>query len=307
MPLAPLRILLVDMNNGVPNEAVRCFNRLIEAFAVRARDANPGLKTPITHVQPRNLGEVPPRDVDLVLSTGGPGSPHDGFDQPWCTAYRKFLDHVVAENQRAPDLAPSMFAVCHSYEISVLHFGVARMRERPSVKFGLMPAYVTAEGRQSDLLQGFGDRLFAFEHRGWEAVDLQASKLSALSGRLLATESRPGRRDKGEALLAFEFAPGLVGTQFHPEGDKPGVIAWIRRPEKASAFKRVYGDELYDRMMKSLSDPARLARTFAMMVPGWLTRRFNRVAEVRGLRPIAMPEESMEAFEAINERPTTAA
>lgn len=294
------------MNNGVPNEAVRCFKRLIEAFASKARAANPGLQTPLVHIQPRNLGEVAPRDVDLVLSTGGPGSPHDGFDDPWALAYRSFLDYVVEQTQKSPLTAPSIFAVCHSFEICTLHFQVARMRERPSTKFGLMPAYMTAEGQKSEVLERFGDRLFAFEHRGWEAVDLDEKKLKSLGGALLARESRPGRSDKGEGLLGFQFAPGIVGTQFHPEADKPGVIAWITRPEKAEAFKKAYGEELYERMMKSLKDPTRLARTFAILIPGWLTRRFNRLAEVRGLKPIPMPEESMEAFEAINESAATA-
>jgi homoserine O-succinyltransferase/O-acetyltransferase len=294
------------MNNGVPNEAVRCFRRLIESFAERARAANPGLKTPIAHVQPRNLGEVVPRDVDMVVSSGGPGSPHDGYDQPWADAYRAFIDSVVERNLREPTASPSVFAVCHSFEICVLHFGIAKMQARPDTKFGLMPAYITPEGMRSELFERFGDRLFAFEHRGWEAVDLQAAKLRKLGGSLLATESRPGRSDKGKALLAFEFAPGIVGTQFHPEGDKPGVIAWITRPEMAQAFKRAYGEALYERMMKSLQDSARLAQTFALLVPGWLTRRFNRLAEVRGLKPIPLPEESMDAFEAINERASTA-
>ena len=294
------------MNNGVPNEAVRCFRRLIESFAERARAANPGLQTPIAHVQPRNLGEKVPREVDLVVSSGGPGSPRDGYDQPWADAYRAFLDSVVDRNLAAPSRAPSVFAVCHSFEISVLHFGIAKMRARPSTKFGLMPAYITAEGMKSELFERFGDRLFAFEHRGWEAVDLDAAKLKKLGGALLATESRPGRTDKGDGLLAFRFAPGIVGTQFHPEGDKPGVIAWITRPEMAQAFKKVYGEPLYERMMKSLQDSDRLARTFALLVPGWLTRRFNRIAEERGLHPIPMPEESMEAFEALNERASTA-
>jgi GMP synthase-like glutamine amidotransferase len=294
------------MNNGVPNEAIRCFRRLIEAFAERARAANPGLEIPIAHVQPRNLGEVVPRDVDVVLSSGGPGSPRDGYDQPWADAYRGFLDHVVERNHQDPTRAPSVFAVCHSFELCVLHFGVARMSQRASTKFGLMPAYVTPEGQRSELLERFGDRLFAFEHRSWEAIDLEEKKLAALGGKLLARESREGRTDKGEALLAFQFAPGVVGTQFHPEGDKPGVIAWIRRPEKRDAFIAAYGEELYERMMKSLQDPTRLARTFAILIPGWLTRRFNHIAELRGYQPIAMPEESMEAFEAINERPTTA-
>lgn len=298
MSLPPLRLTLVDMNNGVANEAVRCFKRLFDGFVARAKAANPGLEVQLTHVQPRNLGEAPPRDGDLVLSSGGPGAPTDGYDQPWADAYRAYLDHVVERNHAEPADAPALFAVCLSFELSVLHFGFATMRPRPSTKFGLMPVYVTPEGMRSALLAPFGDRLFAFEHRGWEAVDLDEDKLMRLRGRLLARESRLGKIDKGEGLLAFEFAPGIVGTQFHPEADRPGVVAWAARPDKASAFKLAYGEALYDRMMKSLKDPTRLARTFGLLIPGWLTREFNRLAAVRGYQPIDLPQEDMEHFEA---------
>ena len=42
-------------------------------------------------------------------------------------------------------------------------------------------------------------------------------------------------------------------------------------------------------MMRTLADPTRLARTFALLIPGWLTDRFNRLAAVRGLHPIPPP------------------
>ena len=294
---APLKLCLVDMNNGVTNEATRCFTRLFDAFVVRVREANPQLKVEFRHVQPRNLGELPPDEVDLVLSSGGPGSPHDGYDQPWCTGYRKFLDQVVEKNLASPLTAPAVFVVCHSYEITVNHFEVARMAKRESLKFGVFPAYVTLAGQANPVFEAFGERLFTWEHRTYEAIELNERRLQELGGTLLATESREGRSDKGNGLMGFSFAPGIDGTQFHPEADRPGVIAWINRPEHSSAFKDKYGHSLYDRMMRTLSDPTRLGRTFGLLIPGWLTRRFNEIAATKGLAPISAPEQDMKAFE----------
>jgi GMP synthase-like glutamine amidotransferase len=292
-----LRLCLVDMNNGVANEATRCFRRIFDAFSQKVKAANPGLETTLKHVQPRNLGELPDREVDLVLSSGGPGSPFDGYEDAWCHGYRAFLDHVVERTQAEPLRAPAVFVVCHSFELSVLHFGVATMRPRESKKFGLMPAYLTPEGQAHPVFEEFEDRLFAFEHRNWEAVNLDLAKLEQLGGELLARESRPGRTDKGEALLALQFAPGVVGTQFHPEADRAGVVAWIAKPEMAQAFKDAYGEPLYERMIKSLADPTRLAKTFALLVPGWLVRRFNEIAPSRGWRPVEAPVQDMRSFE----------
>ncbi len=297
MMVAPLRLCLVDMNNGVANEATRCFRRLFDGFVQRVRAVNPDLPVQFKHVQPRNLGELPDENVDLVLSSGGPGSPYDGFDDPWCVGYRKFLDHVVQSNATDPDHAPQIFVVCHSFEIAITHFKVAEMTKRETLKFAIMPAYPTDEGMADPLFAPFGERLFVWEHRRWQAVNLNQKALDALGGKLLCRESRPGRTDKGPAVVGFRFAPGLVGTQFHPEADRPGVMAWINRPEHAADLRDAYGNALYERMIKTLDDPTRLARTYALLIPTWLQLRFNEMAKVRGLRPIGPPEQDMREFD----------
>jgi GMP synthase-like glutamine amidotransferase len=286
------------MNNGVPNEAVRCFRRLLDAFTARVRSANPRLTVLLEHVQPRNLGELPSKEADLILSSGGPGSPHDGWDEPWCTGFRTFLDSILDRTAQHPEGAPTAFVVCHSFELAIQHFRFAEMTRRQDLKFAIFPAYVTKEGAGTDFLEPFGERLFVWEHRRFQAVDLDATRLRSQQGAILARESRPGLHDKGEALLALRFGPGLEGTQFHPEADRPGVLAWIHRPEHTAALRDAYGNSLLERMMKTLDDPARLARTFALLVPGWLASRFNRLAEARGLRPIPPPVQSMREFEA---------
>ena len=293
----PLRVCLVDMNNGVANQATRCFRRIIDAFGARVRERNPGVELLFKHVQPRNLGELPAPDEDLVLSSGGPGSPFDGYDDPWCTGYRAFLDRAVESNVKDPTSAVKVFVVCHSYELAVIHFKVAQMRRRASLKFGLMPAYMTGDGQQTDYFLPFGYRLFCWEHRNWEAAELDTKRLAELGGALLAKETAEGGAYKGDALLAFRFAPGVDGTQFHPEADKPGVMNWIERPEHKIAVTDAYGEALYERMVKSLGNPDRLAKTFALVLPGWLTTRFNVLAAERGYKPLDPPTPNMAEFD----------
>lgn len=293
-----LRVCLVDMNNGVANQATRCFRRLYDAFQKRVKQANPGLEVTFRHVQPRNLGELPDDDVDLILSSGGPGAPHDGYEDTWCTGYRKFLDKVVERNIVAPDTAPKALVVCHSFEIAVLHFQVAEMVRRPKLKFGVMPAYITEHGQEVDYLAPFGYRLFTWEHRNWEAVNLDAKRLGELGGSLTAMESHANAKvNTGDAILGLHFAPGVHGTQFHPEADKPGVMAWIEKPEHTIQVEEQYGRPLYEKMITTLSNPDRLARTFALLIPGWLAFRFNDLAETRGLRPLTAPEFDMQEFD----------
>lgn len=298
MASQPLRICLVDMNNGVANQATRCFRRLNDAFAKRVRERNPDLEVSFRHVQPRNLAELPSDDVDIVLSSGGPGSPHDGFDDAWCVGYRRFLDHAVERNMKDSARAPKLFLVCHSFEIAILHFAVAEMQKRSTTKFGVMPAYITDAGQKTDYVSPFGYRLFTWEHRNWEAVNPDMKRIAELGGQIVSKEShQKAVVNRGDAILGMRFAPGVDGVQFHPEADKAGVLAWIENPEHAATVESAYGPALYAKMVKSLANPTRLARTFALMIPGWLTLRFNELAAPRGYKPLTMPEQAMQDFD----------
>ena len=294
----PLRLALCDMNNGVANQATRCFRRICTSFQSTVRAANPGIETTLDHLQPRNLGEVPDTRYDLVLSSGGPGAPSDGFDDTWGQGYRAFLDQVRSANEHRPDDSTKALLVCHSFELAVLHFEVAAMRRRATTKFGVMPAYITKVGQEKPWLSHFGYRLFTWEHRDWEAVDVHEDKLAAMGGHVLAHEAHADSVvNKGDAILGIHFAPGIDGVQFHPEADRHGVMTWIERPESRTRLVDAYGHDLYGKMVKSLSDPQRLARTFALLIPSWLALRFNELARRRGYNPVPLPEFVMHAFD----------
>lgn len=295
--MRPLRIGLIDMNNGVTNQAIRSFRSIIAAFVERARAVNPGLEHELKYVQPRNLGETPPGDCDLYLSSGGPDGPHEGFAESWARPYEGFLDGIVEDRLQRGVAAKGLLAVCYSFEICILHFKFAEMTPRPR-KFGIMPVYPTELGQRRDLLGAFGDRFFAWEHRNWQAVNLDERKLASLGGELYARESRDGV-SKGPCLCAFRFAHGIEGTIFHPEADRPGVLNWIDRPEQQQAVIEAYGELVYHRMRKTIDDPMRLARTYALLIPGWMARTFNAMADDRGWKPVPVPsyDGNLGAFE----------
>jgi len=294
MSLRPLRLCIVDMNNAHVNQAMRCLRGLAASFFAQATARNPDLSCELVEVSPRDTGNPVPRDCDLYLSSGGPGSPFDGDGQPWLDDYGRFSDHVAESAARGGAQRRGLLAICYSFEMVLRHFELARIGPRAERKFGVMPIYTTAEGQRHPLLAAFGDRLFAFEHRNWEAVELDEARLRALGGHLLARESRDGV-SKGRALLALDVAPGIEAVQFHPEADRPGVMNWVARPEQAAAFKAVYGEVTYQAMLRTLDDPRRLARTFALVIPGWLVRQFNLLAPPRGYAPLDPPSEDVSA------------
>ncbi len=289
-----LQLCLIDMNNGHANQAMRCFRLLLDDFASHVTRANPHLEVRLEIIEPRNRQELPPR-ADLYLSTGGPGSPYEHDGESWLGDMHRFYDKLVNDAIRLGPAAPSLFGVCYTFELLVRYFKVSAMTSRHERKFGVMPVYMTDEGQRHPLTHHFGDRLFAFEHRNWEAVDVDRAQLARLGGAVLARESRDGT-SKGRAVLAFDFAPGVEGTQFHPEADRLGVVNWLSKREQAESFVQAYGYTTYERMIKTLDNPQRLARTFSLLIPGWLTRKFNALALTRDWHPIQAPQLNMEWF-----------
>lgn len=302
----PLRVCIVDMNNAHVNQAMRCLRGIVGHFFDRVRETNPGLQCELSEVSPRDTNHPVPRDRDLYLSSGGPGSPFDGDGSLWTEDYSRFLDGLVDSAERGGAERRAIFAICYSFEMVVRHFQLAAIAPRTDRKFGVMPIYTTPAGQRHPLLEPFGDRLFAFEHRNWEAVDLDERKLSSLGGSVLALESRDGF-SKGRAILGLDAAPGVEAVQFHPEADRPGVMNWVSRPEQAAAFRAAYGEVTYQAMLRTLDDPRRLARTYALVIPGWMARQFNLLARERGYAEMPPPNESVaEAFAAITPPPTSA-
>lgn len=293
------------MNDGHVNQAMRCLRSLVTRFFRHVHVYNPDLDCRLTEVSPRNTNDPIP-DADLYLSSGGPGSPYDGDGQPWAEEYGRFADSIVESNQVGGADARGLFAICYSFEMVVRHFRVAEVAPRAERKFGVMPVYMTPEGQKHALLEAFGDRLFAFEHRNWEAIDIDASALKRLGGSVLAQESRDGV-SKGRAILGLDVAPGIEAVQFHPEADRPGVLNWVARPDQAAAFKAVYGELTYKAMLRTLDDPRRLARTYALLIPGWMVRRFNQLAPARDYEPLGPPSEEVTgAFETSEGMPALA-
>jgi hypothetical protein len=134
----------------------------------------------------------------------------------------------------------------------------------------------------------FADRLFAWENRNYQAIDIDAARLAALGGEVWARESRDGK-SKGEGVLAMRFAPTIEGVQFHPEADRRAALAWLLKPDQKAATIASFGAVTYERMLKTLGDPQRLARTLALLIPTWAARQFNALAPSRGWNPIAPP------------------
>jgi GMP synthase-like glutamine amidotransferase len=271
--------------NDASTVPTQSLEEIVARFCAVVRKSNPSLPCKVIHASPRRTTGPIPRQCELYVATGGSGSPDNAVGTTWGKDFGRLLDGVVASATGGGAGRQALFAICYSFELIVRHFGIARVEKRPMRKFGVAPVYPTDDGRKHPLLSAFGERLFAFEYRSWEAIELDEARLRQLGGTLLARESRDGVSD-GNGLLAFDVAPGIEAVQFHPEADPESILAWLTQPAWAATLEATYGALTYAKMLRAASDPRRMPRTYTEMLPGWLQRQFNQLAAARGYAPI---------------------
>ena len=92
-----IRIAILDMYEGTPNEGMRGIRQLIEEFEV---DFHQPIRYEIFDV--RTKAEVPGTDFDAYISSGGPGSPIDSAGSLWEQRYFGLMDAIKAHNQANP-------------------------------------------------------------------------------------------------------------------------------------------------------------------------------------------------------------
>ncbi len=235
----------------------------------------------------RLQAELPGLDYDVYFSSGGPGSPFDGDGQTWERRYFAWLDALWNHNARhAGAEAKHVLFICHSYQMMCRFFEVARVVPRRSESFGIFPVYKTDAGFADPLLARLPDPFYAADFRRWQVVEPDARRMADLGAEVLALEKPRRHVPLERATMALRITPEIVGVQFHPEADPPGMTRHFAQPRRRKLVVRRHGVEKYERIMRRLEDPDYLKRTHDAVVPTFLRRA------VEALRPEAVNREA---------------
>ena len=79
-----IKLAILDMNNGHPNQGMRCIRDIVSQYEGQ-------LMWDEFDVRVNN--EVPGLDYDIFICSGGPGSPHDG-NGAWDVKFYNLLDNA---------------------------------------------------------------------------------------------------------------------------------------------------------------------------------------------------------------------
>ena len=129
-----VRIAILDLYEGQPNQGMRCIRELLAAFS-RTHD----LDLVVDEFEIRIEKKIPDLSYDIYISSGGPGSPLDSINTAWEEAYFGWLGRIEAHNRRAdPASRKHVLFICHSFELICRHYAIAEVTNRRSTAFSAL-------------------------------------------------------------------------------------------------------------------------------------------------------------------------
>ncbi len=256
------RLALLDLNNGTPNQGMRCLRALVEQFADQ-------ISYEVFDVRAKN--EIPDTSFDIYLSSGGPGSPMASGEK-WEDDYFALLDALIAHNRTTAEAAARkhVFFVCHSFQLAVRYFNAGKVTARRKKSFGTFPVHSSNSGDRDPLFDGLDDPFWVADFREYQVLQANHTVLARIGGSVLAFEKLREHVPLERAVMAIRFSREMVGTQFHPEADAEGMIIHFNDPERREAIYEEHGEERYRIMMGDLHDPTRIDRTNTIVIPNFL-------------------------------------
>ena len=260
-----IKIAVLDMYDGTPNQGMRCiidiinrFNQIVsfQIFDVRGKSELPDIKK-----------------FDIYISTGGPGNPLIG-DGNWDLKYYNFIDELAQWNNKNSVKKHVLF-ICHSFQMACKHFGLAEITKRNDTSFGVMTVHKTKDGLTDPLFEGLADPFYAIDSRDYQVVQPKLSVFSKKGAKIISLEKIRDHVQYERAIMAVRFSDYFVGTQFHPEADPISFIANLRNKESKEKIKKMKGSTKFRNMLEDLVDDDKIYRTNETLIPNFLRIAIN--------------------------------
>jgi homoserine O-succinyltransferase len=267
----PLKLAILDMYNGEPNQGMRCiidiigrFNHILEfrIFDVRGKSEFPEIA-----------------NYDIYISTGGPGNPLIG-DGKWDLKYYDFIDALVKWNDEK-EIKKHVLFICHSFQMACRHFGLAEITKRNDTSFGVMTVHKTVAGIEDPIFNGLPDPFYAVDSRDYQVVQPNLQVFSDKGATILSLEKIRDHVQYERAIMAVRFNDYFVGTQFHPEADPISFVANLRKKETREKIRAMKGKRKFRDMLENLLDDEKIYKTNETLIPNFLRTAINDLIQTK--------------------------
>jgi len=260
-----IKVAVIDMNNGAPNQGLRGIIDIISQFK---EDKSVELQHDVFDLRAKN--EIPGTDYDIYISSGGPGSPLESEDEPWENSFFSLLDDLKFYNQQH-DLKKYVFLICHSFQLACRKYQLGTVAPRKSNAFGVFPVTLTEHGLQDTLFSGLPNPFYAVDSRDWQVIDPENTIVSEPGHDILAIEKERKHIDLERCIMSIRFSDEIVGTQFHPEANAAGMRGYLLNEDRKQSIITAHGEQKYEDMLHSLENPQRILLTQSLVLPNFLT------------------------------------
>ena len=266
-----IKIAVLDMYDGQPNQGMRCIidiiNRLnqivtFQIFDVRGKSEFPDIKK-----------------FDIYISSGGPGNPLEG-DGNWDLKYYNFIDELTKWNNENKVKKHVLF-ICHSFQMACKHFGLAEITKRHDTSFGTMTIHKTKEGFDDPIFEGLADPFYAIDSRDYQVVQPKLSVFSKKGAKIISLEKIRDHVKFERAIMAVRFTDYFVGTQFHPEADPISFISQLRNRDVKEKIRNMKGKRKFRNMLEDLLDDDKIYRTNETLIPNFLRIAINDLMKTK--------------------------
>ncbi len=260
-----IRIALMDLNNGHPNQGMRNIREILARYQV-----DRGVHAYVEEFDVRQRNQLPDLSFDVYLSSGGPGSPYeDGM--AWERGYFQLVRSLHEHNKTADKTnRKHVFFICHSFQLACRIFNVGNVTLRKSNSFGVFPTHKTGAGQLEPVFGSLPDPFYIVDSRDWQVVGVNERRLAEMGGAVLALEKERPHVLMKQAVMAIRFSPEMVGTQFHPEADAQSMRNLLHNEEWANKIINKYGREKYADTVNHLADPDKIMLTQEIIIPTFL-------------------------------------
>ena len=266
-----IKIAILDMYNGEPNQGMRCIIDIVNRF-------NQIVSFKIFDV--RRKSELPKvKDFDIYISTGGPGNPLEG-DGIWDKSYYAFIDELVAWNNES-EIKKHVLFICHSFQMACKHFGLAEITKRNDTSFGVMTVHKTKEGNHDPLLEGLEDPFYAVDSRDYQVVQPHLNVFADKGAKIISLEKIRDHVQFERAIMAVRFTKYFVGTQFHPEADPLSFVANLKKAETREKIINMKGRKKFRNMLEDLLDEDKIYKTNETLIPNFLRLAINDLMKTK--------------------------
>ena len=254
------RLAILDLYDHTPNQGMRCIKEILALF-------EDDISWQLFDV--RGSAEVPGLDFDIYISTGGPGSPHDG-DGIWDAKYFNLLASLWNWNSVPDNPRKFVLYICHSFQMACRHFGIGEVSARKSTSFGTFPVHMTDAGMQEEVFEGLPNPFFVADFRDWQVVQPNHNRLEEMGAEILALEKIRPHIPLERAIMAIRFSPEMLGVQFHPEADSVGMLRHFSDPDRRALIIAQHSEDKYQEMIDHLEDPDKIGLTHNLLIPQFL-------------------------------------